>query len=117
MDDVKNEQYFLLIEATSGDAQRFMSESFDEETDAIMAINSRQCDQIWKLREGIQYAASKEGRKKTYDVSFDINHWDSLTKQLRERLPGVAVLNYGHIGDGNIHINLCSTDRVPMQDQ
>lgn len=62
-------------------------------------------------------AASKEGRKKTYDISYDINNWDSLTKQLREKLPGVLVLNYGHIGDGNIHINLCSESKVCLEDR
>jgi FAD/FMN-containing dehydrogenase len=26
---------------------------------------------------------------------------------LREKNPGVLIIGYGHIGDGNIHINIC----------
>ena len=30
-----------------------------------------------------------------------------MLNKLRQRYPSLLVIGYGHIGDGNIHINLC----------
>jgi FAD/FMN-containing dehydrogenase len=42
-----------------------------------------------------------------YDVSFDVKEWDKIMNVLRKKNPGILVIGYGHIGDGNIHINIC----------
>lgn len=42
-----------------------------------------------------------------YDVSFDVTKWQEMLKALRKTYPGVLIIGYGHIGDGNIHINIC----------
>jgi len=30
-----------------------------------------------------------------------------MLNTLRAKYPGVLIIGYGHIGDGNIHINIC----------
>ena len=42
-----------------------------------------------------------------YDVSFDVKEWERLMHTLRDKYPGILIIGYGHIGDGNIHINIC----------
>lgn len=31
-----------------------------------------------------------------------------MVNKLREKYAGILVLSYGHIGDGNVHINMCA---------
>lgn len=45
-----------------------------------------------------------------YDVSFDVTKWEEMLKTLRAKYQGLLVIGYGHIGDGNIHINICAKD-------
>lgn len=42
-----------------------------------------------------------------YDVSFNVEEWNKLLLTLRSKYPGILIIGYGHIGDGNIHINIC----------
>lgn len=42
-----------------------------------------------------------------YDVSFDVKEWQNLVQTLRNKYPGILIISYGHIGDGNVHINIC----------
>ena len=46
-----------------------------------------------------------------FDVSYDISGWEELIGYLRKKYMGMTVMGYGHIGDGNVHINFCSTDQ------
>lgn len=54
-----------------------------------------------------------------YDVSFDVTKWQDMLKVLRSKFPQLLIIGYGHIGDGNIHINLCAQQgqHVDMIDQ
>lgn len=56
--------------------------------------------------------ARNEGKLLAYDISFDVKEWTKLTAQLRKT--GKKVFGYGHIGDGNIHINIV-TDTKDME--
>lgn len=43
-----------------------------------------------------------------YDVSFDITQWDDfITRQKKSIEKTGKILAYGHIGDGNLHMNVC----------
>ena len=45
-----------------------------------------------------------------FDISYDIESWQELIVYLRKKYHSMIVMGYGHIGDGNIHINFCSKD-------
>lgn len=42
-----------------------------------------------------------------------------MVNTLRSKYPGVLIIGYGHIGDGNIHINICLKpgQNVEIKDQ
>lgn len=45
-----------------------------------------------------------------YDVSLPVTSMYGLVEDMRERLkgwsPDVKVVGYGHVGDGNLHLNV-----------
>jgi hypothetical protein len=48
----------------------------------------------------------EKGKMLAYDVSFDVTKWPGLVNRLRKETKAL-VLSYGHIGDGNLHLNIC----------
>ncbi|XP_073966159.1 D-2-hydroxyglutarate dehydrogenase, mitochondrial-like [Choristoneura fumiferana] len=63
---------------------------------------------IWNLRESIAGAGLLDGYVYKYDVSIPAARYYDLVPVLRQRMAGkaVKVYGYGHVGDGNIHINV-----------
>ncbi|XP_074030155.1 D-2-hydroxyglutarate dehydrogenase, mitochondrial [Leptinotarsa decemlineata] len=63
---------------------------------------------IWDLRESITEGLMKDGYAFKYDISLPTKHFYSLVPVLRERVGDIAqrVCGYGHVGDGNIHLNV-----------
>ncbi|XP_026751344.2 D-2-hydroxyglutarate dehydrogenase, mitochondrial-like [Galleria mellonella] len=63
---------------------------------------------IWRFRESIPAADLAGAYLYTYDVSLPQNHYYEIVPLLRERLGDKAtkVCGFGHIGDGNIHIDV-----------
>lgn len=77
--------------------------------DAVVAAGPRAAA-LWALREGISEAQNGEGPSLKHDVSVAISALPAFVEHvdaaLAEVLPGVRVVSYGHVGDGNLHHNL-----------
>jgi FAD/FMN-containing dehydrogenase len=65
---------------------------------------------LWHLRESIPLAQAEEGLNIKHDISLPVSaipafvaHTDAL---LHARFPGSRLVNFGHLGDGNLHYNL-----------
>jgi D-2-hydroxyglutarate dehydrogenase len=93
--------------------ERLLSENLCK--DAIIAENKAQFDSIWSLRERIAESLVKEGYNYKYDISLPINRMYELAIDLRKRVQNSKSSNivkscvaYGHMGDGNLHLNLTS---------
>jgi FAD/FMN-containing dehydrogenase len=78
--------------------------------DAAVAGSPTQRAALWALREGISEAQKVEGATLKHDVTLPVAslaEWVSLVGRSLERiLPGVRLVTYGHVGDGNLHYNL-----------
>ncbi|HEY1133153.1 MAG TPA: FAD-linked oxidase C-terminal domain-containing protein [Nocardioides sp.] len=77
--------------------------------DAVVATGPRLAA-LWALREGISEAQNHEGPSLKHDVSVPLGslpaYVDATATALDAVLPGVRVVAYGHVGDGNLHHNL-----------
>ncbi|KAJ8929674.1 hypothetical protein NQ314_017601 [Rhamnusium bicolor] len=64
---------------------------------------------IWELRERITEGLPLEGYVFKYDISLPIESFYSLVPAMKERLgeSAVRICGYGHLGDGNLHLNIC----------
>jgi FAD/FMN-containing dehydrogenase len=79
-------------------------------TDAVVAKNASEAVDFWRIRHSISEAQKREGASLKHDVSVPVarvGEFISATDQAVVRyLPGVRVVAFGHVGDGNIHYNL-----------
>ena len=50
-------------------------------------------------------AARMCGKVLAYDLSYDVKEWPNLVADLRKSIKA-QIMGYGHVGDGNIHINM-----------
>ena len=78
--------------------------------DAVVASQRSQAQQLWAIREGIPRAQALEGLNIKHDIALPtsrladfVAHTDAL---LARQLPGVRIVNFGHLGDGNLHYNV-----------
>ena len=78
--------------------------------DAVVASSAAQAASLWALREGVSEAQNHEGPSLKHDVTVPVSRIPAFVKDtdraLEEAVPGVRVVTYGHIGDGNLHYNL-----------
>jgi FAD/FMN-containing dehydrogenase len=78
-------------------------------TDGVMAQSQQQARALWRLREGISAAITPYTPYKN-DISVVFSRLPEFVARLQGLLardyPDFEVLWYGHIGDGNLHINV-----------
>ena len=115
--------WFVLIEAlTPGDRGRFeniLMDCFEDAiiSDASIAKNQAEALEMWRLRHAISEAQKLEGASLKHDVSVPVgavaDFMAAAEKAVTKALPGVRVVAFGHLGDGNIHFNLSQPKAMP----
>ena len=80
-----------------------------EVTDAVLAESAAQAQALWHIREAIPEAQNYEGASIKHDVSVPVSRVpefiDRASAALEAAYPGIRVVAFGHLGDGNIHFN------------
>ena len=78
--------------------------------DAVVAENMTQAKQLWHVRESIPLAQAQEGLNIKHDISIPVSSIPEFVRmtdaKLAEAFPGARLVNYGHLGDGNLHYNV-----------
>ena len=78
--------------------------------DAVVAENIAQAHQLWHIRESIPLAQAEEGLNIKHDISVPISRIPAFVEYadalLQREIPGVRLVNFGHLGDGNLHYNV-----------
>jgi FAD/FMN-containing dehydrogenase len=78
--------------------------------DAAIASNEVQADAFWRIRDGISEAERKQGPAAKHDVSIAVEMMPDFivgaAGKVEQRFPGVEVIAFGHLGDGNVHFNV-----------
>jgi len=82
--------------------------------DGVMAQSETQAKKLWALRETISEAQKIEGISIKHDVSVPVSRIPEFLAladaALAKAFPGIRVVTFGHVGDGNLHYNLSQTD-------
>ncbi len=82
--------------------------------DAAVATSLAQSKAMWHLREAIPLAQSEEGLNIKHDIALPVSAIPAFCAAtdaaLRARFPGVRLVNFGHLGDGNLHYNVQSPE-------
>ncbi len=112
-------QYALLelSDTHAGDGLTVLLESTLSEAiesgialDAVIATSGAQAKQLWALRENVSEAQAAEGPNIKHDIAVPISRIgefiEATDAQLARAFPGVRMVTFGHVGDGNLHYNV-----------
>jgi len=92
--------------------EALMEAAFEQEIvlDAVVAENLGQAHNLWHIRESIPLAQVEEGLNIKHDISVPISRIpefvEHATQVLNDKVPGMRLVNFGHLGDGNLHFNV-----------
>lgn len=125
--------FYCLIETSGSDGEAdiaklesFLADLVEDGTvlNGTLAQDKTQAANLWSWREGIPEALGHFGGVYKYDLSIPIEELYQLVDDVRERMneaglvgaggladttdsyPVVDVVGYGHMGDGNLHLNV-----------
>ncbi|KAG0343673.1 hypothetical protein BG004_005101 [Podila humilis] len=134
-DPLESEHPFYVLIETSGSNKDHDDEKLnnfleglltdDVVQDGVVAQDTTQFNNLWSIREGIPEACSKTGAVYKYDLSMPVPVLYKMVEDMRTRLtehgvlgegkPVKCVVGFGHIGDGNLHLNIAAekyTDEI-----
>jgi FAD/FMN-containing dehydrogenase len=81
-------------------------------SNAIIASSIAQANTFWQMREHITLAQAQEGANLKHDITIPLSALDEFIATtdalLRKRFPKVRIINFGHLGDGNLHYNVAA---------
>ncbi len=115
-----NPPYTILIELSDHESEAhvrqlletILEEAFEADliTDAVIANNLAQANTFWHMREHITLAQAEEGANLKHDITIPLSALESFIEEtdalVRSQYPGVRIINFGHLGDGNLHYNI-----------
>ena len=116
-------EFYVLLEV-EGDQERLCDwlETMLERSlvaDGTMAQDSQQARQLWSYREGITESLAQRFPHKN-DVALPVHalaaFYADLQVLLGQRYQGWEACVFGHIGDGNLHVNLLKPSAMSVQD-
>ncbi|KAJ1788361.1 D-lactate ferricytochrome c oxidoreductase, partial [Coemansia sp. RSA 2399] len=123
--------FYVLVETSGSNKDHddeklgaLLEELMDQNVvaDGALAMDDAQIARMWAMREGIPEALGKTGATYKYDVSLPLPVLYDIVGDIARRLesdglyapnsgggeeyPVRAVCGYGHVGDGNLHLNV-----------
>jgi FAD/FMN-containing dehydrogenase len=111
--------YYVLCEvehAEEESLETFVGEVFEAgiATDGVRAQHEGEARALWELREGISESLSATGLPHKNDISLPIAALEGFCHELghvfETRYPGWEICLFGHVGDGNLHVNVMKPD-------
>jgi len=112
--------WYVLLETSDSEGEAHAAAMFEAlmeramETgivsDAVVATSGAQSRGLWALRELISEAQALTGKNIKHDVSVPISSIGEFVErtdaELQRRFPGIRMVVFGHLGDGNLHYNV-----------
>ncbi|KAL1280774.1 hypothetical protein QQF64_015374 [Cirrhinus molitorella] len=116
--------FYIVIETAGSNAthdeeklHNFLEEVMTSSlvTDGTVATEATKIKALWSLRERVTEALTHEGYTYKYDISLPVEKIYDLVQDMRGHLGDRAknVVGYGHVGDGNLHLNITSPSKDP----
>ena len=112
---------YLLVEAQGSNSDHdsakmdaFLTHLFDSDTihNGFLAQDSKQMMEMWQIRESCNPSVAQSGCVYKFDVSIPIDEYIDVALEVEKELlastdfPDLIVCVWGHIADGNAHINI-----------
>jgi FAD/FMN-containing dehydrogenase len=112
--------YYVLLETSDAESEAhaqtlfeaLMAEALEAGlvTDAAVAASIAQSRAFWALRENVPLAQAMEGKNIKHDIGVPISsiaaYVAGTNAEIDRAVPGVRMVVFGHLGDGNLHYNV-----------
>ncbi|XP_027856197.1 D-2-hydroxyglutarate dehydrogenase, mitochondrial isoform X1 [Xiphophorus couchianus] len=116
--------FYIVIETSGSDSDHdsqklhnFLEEAMTSllVTDGTVATEESKIKTLWSMRERVTEALTHDGFTYKYDISLPVERIYQLVTDMRQHLGERArsVVGYGHVGDGNLHLNITSSAKDP----
>jgi FAD/FMN-containing dehydrogenase len=115
--------FYALLEFDAGDVDAATS-AFEHAlvagwvSDGVLSQSETQASALWQLREGISESLAAYAPYKN-DLSVRIsqmpNFLDEVDALVQTSYPDLEVCWYGHIGDGNLHLNILKPEALSIE--
>eukprot|EP00934_Nitzschia_sp_Nitz4_P005124 Nitzschia sp. Nitz4//scaffold26_size159584//42967//44657//NITZ4_002479-RA/size159584-snap-gene-0.28-mRNA-1//-1//CDS//3329545046//5114//frame0 len=114
--------YCVLVETHGSNEEHdtakmeaFVEASMEQEMviDGVLAQNLGQLEEFWRVRESCNPSAAASGYVYKYDVSLTATDFEDFSNEVEQGLKetlgeetGAICTNWGHVIDGNLHLNV-----------
>jgi FAD/FMN-containing dehydrogenase len=111
-----------LDEGLAPQLERVLEQALRQELviDGAIAASEAQRKALWALRENPTEAMAHEGLVLRHDVAVPVSKVPDLIARgaevLGRAVPGVRIMPFGHVGDGNMHYNLLQPETLTAED-
>lgn len=126
----KQSPMFILVESQgchqisdSAKMDSFLTSLYDSSAieNGVFAHDSKQMEEIWAIRESCNPSVASAGFVHKFDVSIPIEMYIEVSEEVEKRLqdvnlPNLTVCTWGHVADGNAHINIVSSGQFHKHD-
>jgi FAD/FMN-containing dehydrogenase len=118
---VRQYPYYLLVQLSDvmpvsldtvleGALRSFGAEALEY----LVTPDAERAESWWKLRKNISEAQKSEGISVKHDISVPVSRVADFIERadaaLQRAFPGVRIVAFGHMGDGNVHYNASMPD-------
>jgi FAD/FMN-containing dehydrogenase len=117
-------EFYVLVEVEEPPAEEVLLAWLEDVqdggivTDGVLAQSQREAQELWALREGISESLARTGMPHKNDVALPIARLEAFCADLMgfmgARYPGWEIFTFGHIGDGNLHINVMKPEALEV---
>lgn len=123
--------FYCLIETSGSNGEhdnekleKFLESVMGDEivADGVVAQDDTQISELWQRRERITESIGAAGGTYKFDLSIPVQNLYEIVEDTRKHLeskgligdgsPALGVVGFGHMGDGNIHLNIPVTKYV-----
>jgi len=122
--------YCVLLENSDSESEEHARAQFERlleaaleqglASDAVVAESLAQARGLWHIRESIPLAQAQEGLNIKHDISIPVSRIPAFCVEtdalLAREIPGVRLVNFGHLGDGNLHYNVQAPEHANAAD-
>jgi FAD/FMN-containing dehydrogenase len=117
--------HYALLEVEAADPaalEGWLGSLFERDliVDGTLAASAPQARALWELREGISESLSATGMPHKNDIALPIATLDAFCGELEaifaREWPDFEICLFGHIGDGNLHVNVMKPDAMPKDE-
>ena len=128
--------WYVLMEFSAGEnaglraqAEAMLARALERTliTDAVIADSEQHAQDFWHIRHSISGSINAEGLGIRLDVSVATSDMPAFLQKadgaVQKLAPGVRIVPFGHIGDGNVHYDLVGATGAlpdvlePLRDQ